>query len=104
MAALPPNPLQTDLNKVAEQIVNEWLAELGVKTKFEAASQICRYFKDGQITGRQAIALVKELGYTQAQALRMISLCYLTKLPKTIQTMPRPGTKEYKQMEDAINT
>lgn len=104
MALLPPNPIAQDLEKLAGQIVDEWLAELGVKVKFESASQICKYFKDGQITGRHAITLIKQLGYTQKQALRMISLCYLTKTPSTLQTVPAPGTKEYKAMEDAINS
>lgn len=103
MASLP-NPVAQDLDKLAQQIVDEWLAELGVKVKFETASQICKYFKDGQITGRQAISLIKELGYTQQQALRMISLCYLTNIPKTLQIQPKPGSADYQKMQDAINS
>lgn len=98
------NPVESDLEKVAEQMVDDWLADLGIKVKYETASQICNYFKTGMIDGKMAIRLIKQLGYTQRQALRMISLCYLRKLPKTLQDMPKPGTKEYKAMEDAIDS
>lgn len=102
--ATTTNPFQQDVTKVAEALVDEWLAELGIKVKFETASQICNYFKTGMIDGKQALRLIKQLGYTQRQAVRMLSLCYLRKIPKTLQTFPAPGTKEYQQMEDAINS
>lgn len=98
------NPFQQSLEKVAEHLVDEWLAELGIKVKFETASQICNYFKTGMIDGKKAIELIMQLGYTRRQSLRMISLCYLRKIPKTLQTFPAPGTKEYQQMQQAIES
>lgn len=99
-----PNPWGQAFDKIATQIVDEWLAELGIKVKFETASQICNYFKTGMIDGKKAIQLIMQLGYTRRQALRMISLCYLRKIPKTLQTFPAPGTKEYQQMQQAIES
>lgn len=101
--ALPQNPVAQSLQKVAEAMVDEWLAELGIKVKFESASQICNYFKTGMISGTDAMTLIMQLGYTRKQALRMLSICYLKTLPKTLQTFPAPGTADYKKMSDALN-
>lgn len=98
------NPVEQALDAVAKALVDEWLAELGVKVKFESASQICNYFKTGMISGQDAVGLIKQLGYTQKQALRMISLCYLRKLPTTLTTFPAPGTPEYRAMGRAIES
>jgi hypothetical protein len=100
----PPPGLKSVLDTVAKNLIDEWLAELGIQTKFETAAQACNYFKTGIMTGKEATALIMEAGYTRAQATRMLSLCYLRKIPKTLQTMPRPGTKEYQQMEQSLNS
>lgn len=94
------NPLQQAANAMAEA----WFAEFLVKPKQESASQICNDFKVGLITGRQALQLLMQLGYNSATAQRILSICYLRKLPKTLQTMPAPGTKDYQKMQDALES
>lgn len=101
--AISRPPVPQPISAVVNELVSEWLAELGIQSKFETAAQACNYFKTGIMTGKEAIGLIMEAGYTRKQAVRMLSLCYLRKIPKTLQTMPPVGSKEYQQMEQAIN-
>lgn len=71
-------------------VLAEWRCLRASKSKQEAAAQICLYFRTGIVTGAQAVVLLKQLGYNTAQARRMLSLCYIRKLPKTIDTGKLP--------------
>lgn len=94
---------QNLVQQAINSMVSGWLAQIFVKPKVETASQICTDFKAGLITGREALMALRGLGYSAQAAMRILSICYLRKLPKTLQTMPRPGTKEFQAMQDALN-
>lgn len=90
--------------KQIEAVLDGWLAEIFPKPKQESASQICTDFKLGLITGRQAQQMLVGLGYSYQAALRILSICYLRQLPRTLQAMPAPGSADYKKMQDALES
>lgn len=92
------------VTQAVDAMVSGWLAEFFVKPRLETASQICSDFKQGLLSGREALASLRQLGYSARSAQNILSICYLRKLPKTMAVMPKPGTKEYVAMQDALNT
>ena len=110
----PPSPLAgfpalASLGlRVAEDelraMVDFWDQLKQQKPKQETASQICKDFQTGLISGKQAIDLLMQLNYTRSAAMRILSICYLTNVPKTLQKAPAPGTSAYQKMQDALNS
>jgi hypothetical protein len=71
--------------KQIDQVMTEWLCLKGARSKQESAAQICLMFRVGLLTGAQSSSLLVELGYTKIAAKRILALCYIKKLPKTIE-------------------
>lgn len=92
------------VTQAIDQMVSGWLAEFFVKPKLESASQICSDFKQGLLSGREALAGLRQLGYSARSAQNILSICYLRKLPKTMAVMPKPGTPDYTKMQEALNS
>lgn len=92
------------VTQAIDSMVQGWLAEFFVKPRLETASQICSDFKQGLLSGREALAGLRQLGYSARSATNILSICYLKNLPKTMKVMPKPGTTDYQKMQDAINS
>lgn len=92
------------VTQAVDAMVQGWLAEFFVKPRLETASQICSDFKQGLLSGREALAGLRQLGYSARSATNILSICYLKNLPKTMKVMPKPGTKDYQTMQDALNS
>lgn len=91
-------------DQAIKTLLDEWKLLKQATPKQETAAQICQEFKTGLITGKQALAALTGLGYTSQTAQKILSLCYLRKLPSTLQTMPAPGTAAYAQMQQALDS
>lgn len=92
------------VTQAINSMVEGWLAEFFVKPRLETASQICADFKQGLLSGREALAGLRQLGYSARSATNILSICYLKNLPKTMKVMPKPGTPDYTKMQDALNS
>lgn len=90
--------------QAVNSMVEGWLAEFFVKPRLETASQLCSDFKQGLISGREALAGLRQLGYSARSAQNILSICYLKNIPKTMKVMPKPGTPDYQKMQDALNS
>lgn len=71
-------------------LINEWQCIRDARSKQETAAELCVQFRLGLVTGPQAIAALRGLGYTVVQAKRILATCYIRKLPKTYQTDKLP--------------
>lgn len=82
-----------DLNIPAET-QSDWIRDVrclkSQKSKVETAAQICQFFRVGLITGSQAKKMMGSIGYTANQASRILALCYIRKLPKTLEVNKLP--------------
>jgi len=67
-----------------DKFVQEWTCIRDSKSKVESASMICTAFKLGLLTARDAVKALGQLGYNRVQARRILAICGIRQLPKTI--------------------
>jgi hypothetical protein len=68
-----------------DKFIEEWTCVRDSKSKVESASVICTSFKLGLVTARDAAKALGQLGYNRAQARRILAICGIRQLPKTIK-------------------
>ena len=68
-----------------DKFIEEWTCVRDSKSKVESASMICTAFKVGLIAARDAAKALGQLGYNRAQARRILAICGIRSLPKTIK-------------------
>jgi len=67
-----------------DKFIADWTCIRDSKSKVESASMICTAFKLGLITARDAVKALGQLGYNRVQARRILAICGIRSLPKTI--------------------
>jgi hypothetical protein len=67
------------------KFIEEWTCVRDSKSKVESASMICTAFKVGLIAARDAVKALGQLGYNRVQARRILAICGIRQLPKTIK-------------------
>lgn len=72
-------------------LIKDWNCIKSNRTKQETATSICLYFKTGLLSGPDAQTALVQLGYTKAQARRILATCYIRKLPKTYDVSKLPA-------------
>jgi len=68
-----------------DKFIQEWTCIRDSKSKVESASMICTAFKLGLVTARDAVKALGQLGYTRVQARRILAICGIRSLPRTIK-------------------
>jgi hypothetical protein len=68
-----------------DRLIEEWSCVRDSKSKVESASMICTSFKLGLVTARDAVKALGQLGYNRVQARRILAICGIRQLPKTIK-------------------
>jgi hypothetical protein len=68
-----------------DKFIEEWSCVRDSKSKVESASMICTAFKVGLIAARDAVKALGQLGYNRVQARRILAICGIRSLPKTIK-------------------
>ena len=96
LGLIDDNALTAQLNNLGipadgqASLVADWRCVKAQKSKVETAAQICTMFRVGLLTGQQAQRLLMGNGYTAGQSRRILALCYIRKLPKTLQVDKLP--------------
>lgn len=90
-------------NKRINELIAEWNCLKKARPKLETAAEICLYYKTGLVGAKQAKQLLRDLGYTAQQAVRILSLCYLKPLPRGYKKVGDLDDKDKQDLLEALN-
>jgi hypothetical protein len=75
----------------AVSLMEQWKCERRARPKQVTAASVCKYYKQSIISKDLAKRMLREMGYTQMRAARIVESCDLTKPPKNLlQRKGRP--------------
>jgi hypothetical protein len=73
-----------------DEFIANWTCVRDSKSRVESASDVCTAFKVGLITAKDAVKSLRQLGYNQVQARRILAICGIRELPKTVKPEKLP--------------
>lgn len=86
---------------VVDQAINGWQCELATKSKQAQAAQLCKWFSDGLLADVEFVTRLRRLGWSEADAFRIVAQCSLRLAEKIGKEQQRQQKEAERKLKEA---